>query len=196
VPRREVVDLGSGYGTLVLAVARAFPRTSVVGYEVSPLPWLVSKVRLWFARLPNASVRFGNLHDADLSTTDLVLCYLARAPMRRLREKLERELPAGGEVISHTFAIPGWEPRETLRATDLYLTPVYRYARPQPPSKPLRHPWMERPRRAGVSPAGLLDVHARLVDEAPDGPVQAPDDVAPDGPGSASEDVAPPPGGA
>src|SRR5262249_33298309 len=58
VPRREVVDFGSGYGTLVLAVARRCPRASVTGYEVSPIPFLISRLRLAFARLPNARIRF------------------------------------------------------------------------------------------------------------------------------------------
>jgi SAM-dependent methyltransferase len=156
-PRRQIVDLGSGYGTLVLAAARRCPRAVVLGYEVSPVPYLVSKLRLALAGLPNAQIRFGNYFDADLSTADLVLCYLARRPMRRLREKLESELPLGAEVVGHTFSIPGWTPVQTLTAPDLYHTPVYRYLRPQPLRAALRHPWMERPLRNGVKAAGMLE---------------------------------------
>ena len=34
-----VYDLGSGWGGLARALARRYPRTPVIGFEVSPLPW-------------------------------------------------------------------------------------------------------------------------------------------------------------
>jgi SAM-dependent methyltransferase len=157
VPRRRVVDLGGGYGTLVLAVAERCPRAEVVGYEISPIPFLISWVRVRLSRLPNVAVRFGDAFAAELDGVDLVLCYLTREPMARLGTKLGRELSAGAELICHTFALPGWEPQETIRAQDLYHTPVYRYIRPQQTGGPVRHPWMERPARPGAAPSGLLE---------------------------------------
>lgn len=157
-PRRRVVDLGSGYGTLVIAVARRCPRASVIGYEVSPVPYLLGRLRLAVAGLPNASLRFANLFSADLREIDLALSYLTREPMVRLKEKLEEELAPGAELICHTFALPGWEPLETVRAEDMYRTPVYRYVRPRAESSSPRHPWFEPPQkeRPGPLPPKLL----------------------------------------
>jgi SAM-dependent methyltransferase len=157
VPRRRVVDLGSGFGTLVLAVARRCPRSGVIGYEISPVPFLVSRLRIWLARLPNASVRYGDYFGAQLDGVDLVLCYLAHKPMPRLRDKLTKQLPPGAELICHTFAVPGWTPLETIRAPDLYHTPIYRYVRPAPAQEPVRHPWMEAPPRPEVRPSGRIE---------------------------------------
>jgi hypothetical protein len=49
--------------------------------------------------------------------------------MAELEPRLRNELPAGALVVSHTFAIRGWEPTATAHADDLYRTPVYRYVR-------------------------------------------------------------------
>ena len=157
MPRRRVVDLGSGYGTLVLAVAQRCPRAVVTGYEVSPVPYLISKLRVWLARLPNASIRYGNCFDVQLDQVDLALCYLTRKPMARLREKLEVELSLGAELICHTFAVPDWEPIEFIQAKDLYHTRVYRYARPQEARPSARHPWMDPPARSETKRPGLLE---------------------------------------
>ena len=64
----EVIELGAGWGTLAWAVSRQFPRSRVVAWEASPVPfafcWLRSKVQ----RRPNLVVRFGNFRDADLAS--------------------------------------------------------------------------------------------------------------------------------
>ena len=36
----SLIDLGSGWATLVVALARRYPRHQVIGYELSWLPWV------------------------------------------------------------------------------------------------------------------------------------------------------------
>jgi hypothetical protein len=55
-PDGPVVDLGSGWGTLAISVARVDPGRRVIGYEVSWFPWLVSVALARVLRLSN--VRF------------------------------------------------------------------------------------------------------------------------------------------
>jgi len=52
-----IVDLGSGWGTLVVGLARAFPGASVQGLEMSPFPFLVSRLRT--RGLSNVALRWG-----------------------------------------------------------------------------------------------------------------------------------------
>jgi hypothetical protein len=60
-----------------------------------------------------------------LDDASLAVCYLFTGAMQRLSERL----PASVVVITSTFALPGRTPAQTLRADDLYRTPVYRYER-------------------------------------------------------------------
>ena len=66
-----------------------------------------------------------------LSDAALVVCYLHPGAMERLAVKLAEELPAGACVVSHTFALPGWQPEAMLRAADLHRSPIYVYRWPQ-----------------------------------------------------------------
>lgn len=129
-PPAVILDLGSGWGGLVLAVARAHPDARVIGIELSPLPWAWSRLRLRLAGVTNAETRLGNFMTAPLPQADLVVCYLMVRSMRRLGEKLKRELPPGTTIISNAFAIHEWKSEHISMATDAMRTFVYRYRVP------------------------------------------------------------------
>ncbi len=128
-----VYELGSGWGNLAMALAKRFPERAVVGYELSPLPWLVSRLLLRLRPRPNLALRRADFMAADLSDAALVVCYLYPGAMRRLREKLERELPAGALVVCNAFLVPGWRPTSVRHAADQYASPVYLYRMPPEP---------------------------------------------------------------
>jgi len=128
-----VYELGSGWGNLALALAKRFPERAVVGYELSPLPWLVSRLLLRLRPRANLELRRADFRTTDLSDAALVVCYLYPGAMRRLREKLERDLPSGALVVSNSFLVPGWRPTLVRHAEDQYETPVYLYCMPPEP---------------------------------------------------------------
>lgn len=101
-------ELGSGWGHLAFAAARRFPSARIVGYELSPLPWAVSRLRHVVDRRPNLALHRRDFFAAPIGEADAVLCYLCPRPMRRLRDKLERELAPGTLVVCNTFAVPDW----------------------------------------------------------------------------------------
>jgi trans-aconitate methyltransferase len=120
-------ELGSGWGTLALAVARQHPGCSIVGYENSPVPFLFSRLLLSLRRLPNVEFRYGNIHTVPLKDASLVLCYLYPGAMQELKQKLEKELAPGTHVVSNTFHVRGWEPHHVEEVRDLFGTKIYVY---------------------------------------------------------------------
>ena len=127
-----VYDLGSGWGGLARALARRYPRTPVIGFEVSPLPWAWSRLRqalggLSDGKTGNLTFRFGDFHNADLTGAALVVCYLPGPAMEKLKPKLEAELKPGAMVASNTFALRGWDPVEVRTAPDAHASQVYLY---------------------------------------------------------------------
>lgn len=131
-------ELGSGWGTLAIPIADTFPDCRVTGFENSIVPYLVSRVRLAVASVPNLMLVWRNFHSVDLSDADLVVCYQSPGNMSNLRPKFDRELSDDCIVLSNTFAVPGWKPSETFTADDLFNTRIYIYrvgdARPLRPS--------------------------------------------------------------
>ena len=125
-----VFEIGSGWGTLAFSLARRYPDNRVAGLEVSPVPWLVS--RLWLRLHPHANLE---LHWTDamktnLSGAGLVVCYLNPGGMEKLAAKLAAELRPGAYVLSNTFALSGWQPLRTSETSDLYASKVYLYRKP------------------------------------------------------------------
>jgi hypothetical protein len=122
-----IYELGSGWGGLAFAVAKKYPETTVIGYEVSLLPWLFSCVRLLFLPQDNLDFKLSNFLKHDLSNGVLVVCYLLPKPMEKLRVKLEIELKLGSLIVSNTFAFRGWRPIDDQIADDIYASRVFLY---------------------------------------------------------------------
>ncbi|HEX4184190.1 MAG TPA: class I SAM-dependent methyltransferase [Caulobacteraceae bacterium] len=96
-----VYELGCGWGTLVLALARAFPTAQIRGIELSPLPYWVARFRT--RHLPNVTLRRANFYNCDLTDADAVTCYLMIGRMPKLAAFLDRMLAPGTAVVALTF---------------------------------------------------------------------------------------------
>jgi hypothetical protein len=124
-----VYDLGSGWGSLVIALTRAFPAAQIRGIEISPLPYWVSRFRT--RNMPNVVLRRGNFFDCDLSDAQAVTCYLMIKPMLRIAELLDRSLRPGTPVVSLCFWFRDREVAASsksaglLRAAALYDWPAH-----------------------------------------------------------------------
>jgi hypothetical protein len=96
-----VYDLGAGWGSLVIALAGAFPQARIRGIELSPVPYWVSCFRT--RNMPNVLLNRGNFHDFDLTDAQAVTCYLMMKPMPKLARFLDRTLRVGTPVVSLSF---------------------------------------------------------------------------------------------
>ncbi|MBM7662657.1 hypothetical protein JOC85_003467 [Bacillus mesophilus] len=126
----KVVDLGAGWGTLVFPIAKQHPNAKVVAYENSLIPFLFMKLRQLVSPTPNLSIERRNFYHADLSSFDLIVCYLFPRGMKKLKDKFNSELKSNALIYTHTFSIPGWEPLEKWKARDLFRSPIFKYKIP------------------------------------------------------------------
>jgi len=126
---RPIYELGSGWGGLTLVLAKRYPNVSVVGFELSPLPWAVSVLRAHLSRRKNVTFRRRDFFECDLSKAQVLVCYLYPGGMERLGEKLTDKMGADGTLISNTFRLPGCTPETVVELTDVYRNRVYRYER-------------------------------------------------------------------
>jgi cyclopropane fatty-acyl-phospholipid synthase-like methyltransferase len=114
-----IYDLGSGWGSLLISLARAFPQAQVRGFEMSPLPYLVSR---WRTRgLKNVRISRCDFFQCRLDDADAVTCYLMIAPMRKLANHLDRTLRKGARVVSVTFGFRDRKPAAVARGGDVML---------------------------------------------------------------------------
>lgn len=101
-PEPIIYELGSGWGSLVIALAKAFPQAQIRGIELSPLPYWVARWRT--RRLSNVSLRRANFFTCDLSDASAVTCYLMIKPMPRVAALLDHSLKPRTPVVTLTFS--------------------------------------------------------------------------------------------
>ncbi len=117
-PGEKAVDLGSGDGRLVIALAKAGAES--YGYEVNPVLVYKSKKNIQDAGLEEkAFISLGSFWQADLSEFDVVVVYGMKHVMSRLGKKLKKELKKDARVISNTFELPGWS--QVKKEDNIYL---------------------------------------------------------------------------
>jgi SAM-dependent methyltransferase len=116
-----VVDLGSGFGRALIFFATRY-HVSAIGVEIDPLRRLITNWSLRRRRLASrVSVRGGNLLDLDLRGAAKVFFFLTPLLMRKLQEKLAREMPHGGLVVSVEHRFPDWIPVRSVEGVHLYV---------------------------------------------------------------------------
>lgn len=125
----EIVEAGSGFGTLGINLARRFPLCRVTGIENSWVPLLVSRLLGRFNRLPRTRLIFrrGDLFEYPYEQADLIVCYLHPAAMRRLGPILRERAKEGAKIVSVFFAFDDWTPDSAAVCGDLHRTKVYVY---------------------------------------------------------------------
>lgn len=117
---KVIYELGSGWGGLAVQIAKTFPHAKVVAFELSPIPYLWSKIQSF--KMKNLKFYRKDFLKVDLSTADTMVCYLFPKGMELLEKKLQKQI-----VISNSFALPNRKPTKTLYVNDFSATPIYRY---------------------------------------------------------------------
>lgn len=108
-PGQKVVDLGSGDGRIVMALARLGAEAH--GYEINPLLAWKSRRAIRRAGLgQNAFVHWQSIWNADLAGYQVVTVYGVPWIMARLGRKLDKELAPGTKIVSNIFPFPDRTP--------------------------------------------------------------------------------------
>ncbi len=119
-----VYDLGSGFGRALIFFAKEC-HARAIGAEVDPLRRAIS---VWSARRlglsASVTVLRKNLLDVDLRGSRKVFFFLSPLLMRKLQDKLEREMPPGALVVSVEHRFPDWRPVESREDVHLYVVPA------------------------------------------------------------------------
>jgi phospholipid N-methyltransferase len=124
---KRIAELGAGWGSLAFPIAKNHPYSTVVAYENSLLPYFVMNLRKILFPTPNLIILRKNFYTENLSSYDLLVCYLFPQAMTKLRLKFSNELNPSASIYTHTFSIPYWKPKVTWEANDLYRTKIFLY---------------------------------------------------------------------
>lgn len=131
-----ILEIGSGWGGIAVALAKKYPDAKVIGLERSPAPLLISRLRrLLHPGLKNLSFVNMDFFDYDMKDVDVIACYLSNPHMAKLEPKFSAELKPGALVVSSTFYMPDWKPETVETIEGLYDTKIYVYRAPRTDGK-------------------------------------------------------------
>ena len=114
---KKLVDLGSGDGRITIEAAKK--GVISYGYEINPLIYLLSIYNIKKKKARKANIVLGDYWNVDLSKFDYVTVWGTQFMMRRLEEKLMKELRPGSKVVSNHFTFPNWKAK--TKKNDVYL---------------------------------------------------------------------------
>ena len=106
-PTDNIIDLGSGTGRIILAIANKYPNR-ITGIDNSPALILITSLRFWLNRIcgklktKKYKIIKTDFLKFDLSAYTLVFCFLTNTAMEKLTANFE-QLPAGARIISYHF---------------------------------------------------------------------------------------------
>ena len=121
-----VYDLGSGDGRVVCAVANN-SQARVVGYEISVIPYVWSKIKVFLSRCSKrVEIRYGDFLKKDLNQANIIFCFLTPKAMEKLSPKFKKELKPGTKIISYAFSLPGWQSLKVDKP-DKKSNPIFYY---------------------------------------------------------------------
>jgi len=103
----KAADLGAGDGRLVIALAKKGAEAH--GYEINPLLVWQARRNINKAGLGGkAFIHWKNFWREDLSRFDIIIVYGIGYIMKKLEEKLRKELKNNARVVSNAFCFPTW----------------------------------------------------------------------------------------
>jgi len=115
----KVVDLGSGDGRFVIAFAKKGAEAH--GYEINPLLVLISKYKIKKAKLKDkAFIHWKSFWKVDLGKYNIIIMFQFKTIMKRLEEKLNKELKPKTKIISYYWKFPRMKMKRKLGKIYVY----------------------------------------------------------------------------
>ena len=115
---KNFFELGSGDGRVVLTAAKL--AADAFGVEQSWIRVLYSKYKAQKSGFKNAHFYHGNIFSKSYQDADIIYIYLLHRGVKRLEEKLKKELKERSVVITQTYHFPNWKPYKKLGSFWLY----------------------------------------------------------------------------
>lgn len=125
----DFLDLGCGRGDALIIAARDFNATAV-GYEISPLPYLLAKIRTFGN--PDIKIYRRNFRNVNpnLKKADVIYLYLLNSVLDKIEDQLFSNLRKSARIVSLSFRFKKHKPQKVVSTNNLAKeTKIYLYTK-------------------------------------------------------------------
>ncbi len=112
----KIVDLGSGYGHLVIDLAKTFKNAEITGVELLWLPYLFSRISA--KRFKKTRIIKDDLYKHDLSDYNAIVFFLRKD--HHVDDKVKNEVKPGAIIVSNNFPLKNYQPKEVKEISDIF----------------------------------------------------------------------------
>ena len=120
------IDLGCGFGSLLIHLSRLRPLGEFHGVEISPLPCLLARLRALLWGRGRIRIELRDFWKLPLGDYEYVYAFLAPGPMPQLWDKVRRELKPPSLFLVNSFAVDA-EPQMKIDVHDRRGCVLYVY---------------------------------------------------------------------
>ena len=122
-----LIDLGCGRGDALIIAARVFG-AKVIGYEISPLPYLLAKIKTTRYRRIRVYRRDIKKSRQDIKVADVLYLYLLNSVLDKIENQIFDNIKPGTKIVSLAFKFPNHKPIKTISTKNLgQETKIYLY---------------------------------------------------------------------
>ena len=115
-----VMDLGSGWGSLLIPLAKRFPQHRFIGIEHAFIPYYVSRFRT--KKMPNITFYRQNFFYTDISKADIIFLFLLAHVMSKISVKCQKEAKKGALFYVNRFFIKNKKAQKEVSLGSKYNT--------------------------------------------------------------------------
>jgi hypothetical protein len=103
--KKKVIELGSGDSRILIALAKE--KIHSVGFEINPILVLYSKIKIHLTNSKKfTEVYCKSFWEEDFSKYDCVMLSQTGSIMKRLEDKIRKEMKSGTIIISYFWKFP------------------------------------------------------------------------------------------
>ncbi|MEG3640042.1 class I SAM-dependent methyltransferase [Magnetococcus sp. PR-3] len=128
-PQGDVVELGSGWGGLTQQLGEAYPNHTIIGLELSPLPWLISRLRSLLVGARHVQYLRCDFRVHPIDRAGLIVCYLNPEVMQKIEPWLWQGVAKGSWIVCIGFALPGHQAIKQVHVPDIHASQIFLYQR-------------------------------------------------------------------
>ncbi|MEI6144003.1 MAG: methyltransferase domain-containing protein [Candidatus Berkelbacteria bacterium] len=113
-----LLDLGCGRGDALIIAAHDFG-AKAVGYEISPLPFLIAKIKT--LKYPKIKVYCRDLQKAndDIKKADVIYLYLLNSVLDKIEDQIFAYCKTNTRIVSLAFKFPKHKPTKIISTKNL-----------------------------------------------------------------------------
>ncbi|PIE85239.1 hypothetical protein CSA08_03215 [Candidatus Gracilibacteria bacterium] len=125
----KFLEIGCGTAKVSLFLSNKYPESRIIGIELSPFLYIISKIKAYLKGNKNLKILYGNALKLNFSDYDKIYMFgIEKSLENIIKPKLELELKKGAFFYSYCFKMKGWKGKEEQIKKSKGNISIYKYS--------------------------------------------------------------------